>query len=83
MKAKTHHMAGVAPTGTEVQPEQCAEPRAPAEVRLPMLEQNEPTVGFQDRLRQFALGMASTQPTKPVAKRRPQRSYGRSAVIFD
>ena len=83
MKTESHHMAEVAPTGTEVQSEQCAEPRAPAEVRLPMLEQNEPTVGFQERLRQFALGMASTQPTKPVVRRRPQRSYGRSAVVFD
>jgi len=83
MKTETHHMAGVAPTGTEVQPEQCAEPRAPAEVRLPMLEQQEPGPGVKERLGGLASGIGQIRPVEPPVKVRPERSYERPLGWFD
>jgi len=83
MKTKTRRVEEVVPAGTEVLPGDVAEQKAPAEVKLPKMEQQEPGPGPKERLGNLAVGIGQIKAVDPPVKVRPERSYERPVDWFD
>jgi hypothetical protein len=83
MKTKAQCVKGVVPAQEEVLPEEVAEQKAPAEIRLPRIEQQEPGPGPKERLGNLAAGIGQIKAVDPPVKVRPERSYERPVDWFE
>ena len=83
MKAKTRRVEEVVPAQEEVLPGEVVEQKAPAEVMLPRMEQQEPGPGPVERLGNLAAGIGQIKAVDPPVKVRPERSYERPLGWFD